>query len=329
MPQQELLCEAVVATMSHRLRLQMNAYINTILQQRHADKFFMSWHGAPVLRCPIQPQSAYYWKGMVMVGCNKGKVKALKPVLNGVFYEIVDFSHDTVTLRMHDSCSATYVAKLVARQESLRGFVQPFIDSVGAGIFPLAECAKHLAEVGLPKAALDGLSEADALTAMGFALDGGDVIVEGDEASKPPARPKLPPFVLSRANFQAALRLTHALPYPYFQGRTLKDQKLLLMDVQHRHFTMRHLIMGLGRVTKGADVWICPPGLEKRLKDDAKLVYNEQLHAARRACCLGDEEVPEPFQLLEPESDGESELPESDDDDALPPDVDGVPDDLF
>jgi ribosomal protein L37AE/L43A len=325
-PQKEMLCEAVVATMSHRLRLQMNAYFNTILKERQADKFFMSWHGAPVLRCCIQPQSAYYWKGMVLVGCNKGNVKkALKPVLNGVFYEIVDFSHDTVTLRMHDSCSATYVAKQVARQEALRRFAQPFIDSVGAGTFSVAECEMHLAIAG----ALADVSATDALSAMGFAVDGGNVVVEGDEASKPLVRPRPPPFVLSRADFQTALRLTHALPYPYFQGRTLTDQKLLLMDVRHRHFTMRHLIMGLGRVTKGADVWICPPALEKCLKDAAELVYNEQLHAARQACCLADEQVPEPFQLMEPESEGESELPASDDEDELPPDVDGVPDDLF
>jgi len=56
--------------------------------------------------------------------------------------------------------------------------------------------------------------------------------------------------------FVRKLRLTHSLPYVYYQGKTVKS-KILLMNLWSGHFTMRHLIMGLGRVTKSSDVWLC------------------------------------------------------------------------
>ena len=35
------------------------------------------------------------------------------------------------------------------------------------------------------------------------------------------------------------------------QGRTLRNQHVLLMDTQHIHFSLRHLYVGASRVTSG------------------------------------------------------------------------------
>ena len=59
------------------------------------------------------------------------------------------------------------------------------------------------------------------------------------------------------------MRLTHALPYVYDQGKTVAEKTLWLMNVRSKHFTMRHLIMGLGRVQEAKYVKICGSGREK------------------------------------------------------------------
>jgi hypothetical protein len=57
----------------------------------------------------------------------------------------------------------------------------------------------------------------------------------------------------------------HALPYVYYQGKTVAKKTLWLMNVKSPHFTMRHLIMGLGRVQESKRVKILDPNLEKHL----------------------------------------------------------------
>ena len=52
------------------------------------------------------------------------------------------------------------------------------------------------------------------------------------------------------------MRLQHALCYYTAQGRTLRDGLVVMMDTDHKHFTKRHLIVGLGRVGEGRDVEI-------------------------------------------------------------------------
>ena len=47
------------------------------------------------------------------------------------------------------------------------------------------------------------------------------------------------------------LRLRYAMCYFTIQGRTLRDQHILLLDRASRHFSVRHLIVGLSRVTAG------------------------------------------------------------------------------
>jgi hypothetical protein len=74
------------------------------------------------------------------------------------------------------------------------------------------------------------------------------------------------PFIhLPWKDFQLQARLTHALPYVYYQGKTVANKTLWLMNVGSRFFTMRHLIMGLGRVQESKRVKILSPSEEETL----------------------------------------------------------------
>jgi hypothetical protein len=71
-----------------------------------------------------------------------------------------------------------------------------------------------------------------------------------------------PATELSWPDFQVQARLTHALPYVYFQGKTVANKTLWLMGVNNPYFTMRTLIMILGRVQESKRVRILHPDRE-------------------------------------------------------------------
>jgi hypothetical protein len=53
---------------------------------------------------------------------------------------------------------------------------------------------------------------------------------------------------LSLAEASECLRLCYAAVYYSCQGRTLKEQHVMLLDTDHPHFSMRHLYVGASRV---------------------------------------------------------------------------------
>jgi hypothetical protein len=61
------------------------------------------------------------------------------------------------------------------------------------------------------------------------------------------------PFEMSLQDVERDLRLTHALWYYSCQAHTIHG-KLRLTQTDSRCFTLRHLIVGLGRVPAGCDV---------------------------------------------------------------------------
>jgi hypothetical protein len=67
-------------------------------------------------------------------------------------------------------------------------------------------------------------------------------------------------------------RLASAVPACYSQGRTYRDKTLLLMDTSSRHYTMRHLIVAISRVTTGGNLWIAPHGFEGTIFDMARSI---------------------------------------------------------
>ena len=62
-------------------------------------------------------------------------------------------------------------------------------------------------------------------------------------------------FPMSEADLAAKMRLTHALTYFSSQARTITGS-LRLVDTDHVRFTIRHLIVGLGRAPNGCDVHV-------------------------------------------------------------------------
>ena len=57
-------------------------------------------------------------------------------------------------------------------------------------------------------------------------------------------------FMMSKQDLSKTMRLTHAFTYFSSQARTVRGD-LRLCDTDHRHFTLRHLIVGLGRAPRG------------------------------------------------------------------------------
>ena len=57
-------------------------------------------------------------------------------------------------------------------------------------------------------------------------------------------------FMMSEEDLARTMRLTHAFTYYSSQARTIRGE-LRLCDTDHRHFTLRHLIVGLGRAPRG------------------------------------------------------------------------------
>jgi hypothetical protein len=78
---------------------------------------------------------------------------------------------------------------------------------------------------------------------------------DDDAAAATPGNSRL---VLSHDDVALKLRLQHAMCYASVQGRTLRDVHVTLLDVRRPLFTLRHLIVGLSRVTSGAFMHILP-----------------------------------------------------------------------
>ena len=57
-------------------------------------------------------------------------------------------------------------------------------------------------------------------------------------------------FMMSEEDLARTMRLTHAFTYYSSQARTIRGE-LHLCDTGHRHFTLRTLIVGLGRAPRG------------------------------------------------------------------------------
>jgi len=71
-------------------------------------------------------------------------------------------------------------------------------------------------------------------------------------------------IVLSHRDASLALRLSYCPCYASTQGRTI-DKRMLLFDLEHPHFGVRSLIVGLSRVTDGSLVHVATVEQEKSL----------------------------------------------------------------
>ena len=310
----------------------MNALLNTFFADQKLSTKWLPWTEGKLQGTTMQPQSCRVWRGMTVTGCTRGSGGREGPVTNGVFYVIQDFDDATVSLQMHPDYAKNYVAKVE------RSF--PQLQSTLPGLVTFLQekprTEKDLASYPGMQEKLDkGLTALSALKALGFvAIDGVMVVPEQFKpcGNDPDVEPSLPneimgpeAFTMSWGDFQKCLRLTHALPYVYYQGKTVADQTLWLMNVKSKHFTMRHLILGLGRVQRAENVKICGPGREKMVLERAQEAFENYEKRARSEATAAvapkvDEDgdlvmesdtvsVPDPFSDVGFDRDGDDEEP--------------------
>lgn len=133
-------------------------------------------------------------------------------VVNGVVYVVLSFTDSEVLIERHKD----YCTKAAVEEDPLRAAADRMLDPEPA---PEAE-----------------LSE-------------GEVEEDEDGAEVTSSNKRL---VLTHEQVWRKLRLMNASCYASVCGRTLRDMHVTLLDVSHCRFTLRHLIVGLSRVTAGS-----------------------------------------------------------------------------
>jgi hypothetical protein len=279
------------AVMSHQQRIAVNCLMNRVMKDAAGKKTFVKWTGwkaGDKRNVTMQPQSAWFWVGQEVVACTQGLYRDHN-VTNGFIYTIQDFDEDGVQLLMHTDYCKNLLAKQQAVAEALQPFLWAVYERVGVGEVVINRFSEWMNKTFMDnlrreKKVDKGLSNKEVLQMMGFIVEGNKVraaveeeqpeeeVLENDVLPDEPEMQVGPrEFKLPWCDFMKVMRLTHALPYCYYQGRTLRDKKFLLMSTKSPHFDMRHLIVGLGRVTRGDMVSIAHPAYEREILDMARI----------------------------------------------------------
>jgi energy-coupling factor transporter ATP-binding protein EcfA2 len=79
-------------------------------------------------------------------------------------------------------------------------------------------------------------------------------------------------FKVTHEIFMKHFRLAFAIPVCYAQGRTYRDKTVLLVDTESQHYSMRHLIVAVSRVTNSKNLWIAPEGYGYTIAAAAKAI---------------------------------------------------------
>ena len=236
----------------------------------------------------MQPQSCHVWPGIIVMGCTRSTRGREGDVTNGVYYIVKSLGEDGAMMQMHPDYAKNYIAKVERNFPQL----EPILPGLVKYLRDAPRTEKDMKFYPGINAKIDkGLTAWSALKSLGFVAVDGVVQVPAhiaefmDNADVEPSVPDeiMGPeeFFITWAEFQKCLRLTHALPYVYYQGKTVANQTLWLMSVESKHFTMRHLIMGLGRVQTAKNVRICARGRELKILDRAKDAFQDYERRAR------------------------------------------------
>jgi hypothetical protein len=251
----------------------MNELINLHLSHAHEDKEWLPWRKEDITGATMQPQSCYVWQGLEVCGCTRG-YKAGQ-LVNGLIYIIKSFDHTGATLVMHPDYNKDHLEKVK--------YFPPLLDQIKPKMLEVLQSLENGSTLDEVNAIIGGDEEEPVnLLELGFWVEKKgrgrnmkDLLKAyhhyhawAQHPERPltlPAHMVDPESVLSWENFQFQARLIHALPYVYYQGKTVANKTLWLMNVKSPHFTMRHLIMGLGRVQESKRVKILDPEREKRM----------------------------------------------------------------
>jgi hypothetical protein len=206
-----------------------------------------------------------------MCGCTRG-YKAGQ-LVNGLIYIVKDYNDEKVSLTLHPDYNKDHQRKIEYLQAKLEE-LQPKMLEIVQFLTQKKRTFEELKEY----ASMDD-EDAREFLKLGFWTckkgkgNAAKEFVEADEHHKTwaenatgpatlPDRIVDPVTELPWLDFQIQARLTHCLPYVYFQGKTIVNKTLWLMGVSNRHFDMRYLIMALGRVQESRRVRIVHPDHE-------------------------------------------------------------------
>ena len=90
--------DPLVLCVSHFRRMLVNTRQNARVKK--ADAVFLECSEDELTGCTMKPQDMWIWKGIHLIGCPRGSGKAL--VVQGVIYEVLEITEETVKLQMHD-----------------------------------------------------------------------------------------------------------------------------------------------------------------------------------------------------------------------------------
>jgi len=156
---------------------------------------------------------------------------AAKSPVTGCVYVVEDFNDNFVTVRLHEDYRPKFGVK--AAEE------EPELDENGEE---------------------ETLSEPDDMAGDDDDVPANDA-VEGKEGM----------YRLNNAKAAKILRLQHALVYASIQGRTMRQKRICLLNTDHRHFTVRHLIVAVSRATHGEYVHVADADQEQALLTQARM----------------------------------------------------------
>jgi hypothetical protein len=103
------------------------------------------------------------------------------------------------------------------------------------------------------------------------ASEAGDMAADDDaEPGNEAVEGKEGVYRLTHAKAAKILRLQHALVYASIQGRTMRQKHVCLLNTEHQHFTVRHLIVAVSRATHGAFVHVAAAEQEESFLSAAR-----------------------------------------------------------
>ena len=112
--------------------------------------------------------------------------------------------------------------------------------------------------------------------------DEAEIDEEEEDVEDDPAEGEIPAELkLTYDNVSKWLRPMHALCYGSIQGCTMADKRILLLDTQKAHFTLRHLIVGVSRGTHQDKVHVATAEYERGLMQGARMYSQAPLQGGR------------------------------------------------
>ena len=210
------------------------------------------------------------WPGVPVIACTR---KSRGDIVNGCIYVADEVDSETVTLHIHEDYQlepakykkphihdalkvyVPHVKSLLKEKARTAGYLQNHAEKKSTS--ELKRLIGHVKETQRWRAFTMNFDTIFKMTGNLISLREQD---EEDNDEKTSNVVKL-----NHQDFCASFRFTYALCYYSAQGTTIRGKNVMLFDTNHKHFTMRHLNVGLSRATHGKYVHVPTIDQQNRL----------------------------------------------------------------